>query len=204
MKYLILHGAFGSKDSNWFPWLKEELKSRAHEVLLPQMPVDNEEEAFKIYNGTEKWEAKNQSLDTWLETYQKDIEPCINNEEFIFIGHSLSPLFLLHLIEKFNIKVKAGIFISPFFERIPIDGPYDIANSTFYKNSFNWDKIRESIEKRFVIHSDNDPFINQEYFKDAINNLKATEIVIHNGAHLGSEKKDFPEIIDLLEKQKLL
>lgn len=25
--YIIIHGSFGSKDGNWFPWLKEQLDS---------------------------------------------------------------------------------------------------------------------------------------------------------------------------------
>lgn len=204
MKYLILPGSFGSKDSNWFPWLKKELESRRHDVLLPQMPVDNEEKAFKEFNTTGKWKAKNQSLKNWIKKYEDNIKPWINNEDFIFIGHSLSPLFLLHLIEKFDLKVKAGILVSPFFERIPIDGPYDIANLTFYKKNFDWKKIRNNIKKRFVIHGDNDPFINPEISQNAIKNISAEEIIINNGGHLGSERKEFQEIIGLLSKNSLL
>ena len=25
--YIIIHGSFGSKDGNWFPWLKEQLEN---------------------------------------------------------------------------------------------------------------------------------------------------------------------------------
>ena len=24
--YIVLHGSFGSKDGNWFPWLREEIE----------------------------------------------------------------------------------------------------------------------------------------------------------------------------------
>ena len=26
--YIVLHGSFGSKDGNWFPWIKEQLENR--------------------------------------------------------------------------------------------------------------------------------------------------------------------------------
>ena len=37
--YIILHGSFGSKDGNWFPWLKEQLEDKNLKVDVPQMPV---------------------------------------------------------------------------------------------------------------------------------------------------------------------
>ena len=39
MNYIILHGSFGSKDGNWFPWLKKQLEDRNYKVDVPQMPV---------------------------------------------------------------------------------------------------------------------------------------------------------------------
>ena len=35
--YIIIHGSFGSKDGNWFPWLKNKLKDK--NVVVPQMPI---------------------------------------------------------------------------------------------------------------------------------------------------------------------
>lgn len=26
--YIIIHGSFGSKDGNWFPWLKSKLNNK--------------------------------------------------------------------------------------------------------------------------------------------------------------------------------
>ena len=37
--YIIIHGSFGSKDGNWFPWLKKELEKENKDVVVPQMPI---------------------------------------------------------------------------------------------------------------------------------------------------------------------
>ena len=29
--YIVLHGSFGSKDGNWFPWLEEQLENQNKE-----------------------------------------------------------------------------------------------------------------------------------------------------------------------------
>lgn len=38
--YIIIYSSFGSKDGNWFPWLKKELENRNLSVEVPQMPVE--------------------------------------------------------------------------------------------------------------------------------------------------------------------
>lgn len=52
MKYLIMHGSYGSPDGNWFRWLEKELSVSGYEVILEQFPVDDWETIEKI--GPEK------------------------------------------------------------------------------------------------------------------------------------------------------
>ena len=51
--YVIIHGSFGSKDGNWFPWLKSKLEGK--DVEVPQMPVgvgnQNFENWSKVLDG---------------------------------------------------------------------------------------------------------------------------------------------------------
>ena len=37
-KVVIIHGANGSPEENWFPWLKKELETKGIEVIIPQFP----------------------------------------------------------------------------------------------------------------------------------------------------------------------
>ena len=71
--YIVLHGSFGSKDGNWFPWIKEQLENRNKEVVVPQMPVG----------------VGNQNFDNW----SKEFKNLKIDENTIIIAHSIAPVF---------------------------------------------------------------------------------------------------------------
>ena len=52
LRVVILHGAYGRPDSNWFLWLAERVQATGHETLLPR---------FATPQG--------QSLEAWLDAY---------------------------------------------------------------------------------------------------------------------------------------
>ena len=96
MQCVIFHGAFGSKEGNWFPWLKKELISLSHEVFLDQYPVDD-------WNTIEAKGKNNtitiQNLASWVTFFEKSTLPKLDRKkDIVFIGHSLSPVFILHLV----------------------------------------------------------------------------------------------------------
>ena len=49
--YIILHGSFGSKDGNWFPWLKNELEKKNNSVELPQMPIGTGKQTYENWKN---------------------------------------------------------------------------------------------------------------------------------------------------------
>lgn len=49
--YIIIHGSFGSKDGNWFPWLKEYLEQKGKEVSVSQMPVGVRNQNFENWSN---------------------------------------------------------------------------------------------------------------------------------------------------------
>ena len=49
--YIIIHGSFGSKDGNWFPWLKNELEKDNKDVVVPQMPVGVGNQNFENWSN---------------------------------------------------------------------------------------------------------------------------------------------------------
>jgi predicted alpha/beta hydrolase family esterase len=84
--YIILHGSFGSKDGNWFPWLKKELEGRNLKVDVPQMPVG----------------VGNQNFENW----SKIMNELNINDNTTIIAHSIAPIFVCKYLIINKIKVK--------------------------------------------------------------------------------------------------
>ena len=119
-KIFIIHGAYGHPKENWIPWLKLELEKLGLNVVIPKFPTP-----------------ENQSLENWqkiMETY--DIE-----SDDILIGHSIGPALILHLLETY--KAKAAFLIAGFIGALCFD-EVDTINASFFKNPFDWNKIKQN------------------------------------------------------------
>lgn len=197
MQYVIFHGAFGNVSGNWFPWLKNELAKRHHKVILKQYPVDTWENIDK--KGKDNKETI-QNLPSWTTYFEKNVLPELNlKEPMIFVGHSLSPVFILHLVEKFNIKLEKGIFASPFLESLNQEKTwhFDVVNRTFYKTDFDWKKLQMLIPVSVVLYGTDDPYVPNKFPIDFAKRLRSKLIPVENGKHLGDNLKEFPLILNL-------
>lgn len=114
---VIIHGWGADSQSNWFPWLAEELRKYDFLVQVPDFPNTN----FP-------------KLTEWLKFFEENVTV---NKDTILIGHSLGPPFILRLLEKFpeGKKVKAAFLVSGF-ER-PLEFP---ETKNFVDKPFNWAK----------------------------------------------------------------
>lgn len=206
MKYLIMHGSYGSPEENWFRWLEKELHNLGHQVILKQFPVDDWDTVTKI--GPEKIRdfTPVQSLPTWEEYFVKNILPIFKDEPFIFIGHSSAPIFMLHMLQKYDFKLAGAVFVAPFFD-IP-DRPeiwqFYPTNKTFYSYDFDFAKIKSQITgKTLVVYGDNDPYVPAEQSPLFAEKLGSEIFVVPNGGHCGSIFKEFPLVLDLALKINL-
>jgi predicted alpha/beta hydrolase family esterase len=203
MKFVILHGSFGNPKGNWFPWLRRELRNLEQEVIVPKFPIDDYE---KISNaGMKKAINEKQTLAAWLAVFEKEVLPKIKNEPVTFIGHSLSPVFILHLVDKYNLEVDCAIFVSPFLKDLERSDlwQFGLVNQTFYKDDFNFEKLKQKIKKSFVIYSDNDPYVGKEWMLEFVEKINSDKILVENGGHLNSEAgfDEFPLVLKLCKKQ---
>jgi hypothetical protein len=158
----IIHGAYGSPNENWIPWLKKELEKRNWEVKVLVFPTP-----------------ERQNLISWLET----IDPFLKDmsEHTILIGHSIGATFILHLLEKLDTTIKASYLVSGFLGRL--DNPdFDEINQSFMKD-FDWEKIRRNSNKFYIYHSDNDPYVPFEKAKELADKLKIKPILVRSAGH---------------------
>jgi hypothetical protein len=200
MQCIIFHGAFGNIHENWFEWLKRELEKLGHEVFLEQYPVDN-------WQTIEKSGKNNittiQNLQSWTEYFKEHTLPKLDQKkELVIFGHSLSPVFILHLVLGFNLRLKGLIVASPFLKALNREEtwPFDVVNRTFYKTDFDWHKLKEYIPNSIVLYGTDDPYVPNSLPIAFANSLGSELIPIQGGKHLGGELIEFPLLLSLFKK----
>ena len=135
--------------------MKEKLEALGQEVLAPQFPVEKWDEITKLGPGVP---VKNQSLDSWLEAFEPIVKSFKKREKICFVGHSLGCVFILHIVEKFNLKLDSAIFVAPFMDKLgDTYWQFDHVKVSFYKTNWDFEKLKKLITTSYVLHSDNDP-----------------------------------------------
>ncbi len=175
--YLIAHGAFGSPDENWFPWLKSELKDAC--VFVPHFPTPD-----------------GQNLNAWLEIASSALKKS-SPENTVLIGHSTGALLVLRMAEKTKVPYKAVIAVCPFAR--PLGLPeFDPLNDSFIKPAFDWKAVERGAKKIVCFAGDNDPYVPLGFSKEIASAVNAEFIVVPQGGHLNAKagKIQFPELLN--------
>ena len=167
-------------------------------MFLEQYPVDTWDDIEK--KGKDN---KNtvQNLSTWTTFFAEHTLPRLNKDP-VFFGHSLSPVFILHLLDRFNLQLKGAVFISPFLEKLDQRStwPFDVVNRTFFKTDFDWVRLKKLIHHSYVLYGTDDPYVPNHFPIDFASYLGSELIPVKNGKHLGDNLKKFPLLLDLLKK----
>lgn len=202
MKFLILHGSFGSSEGNWFPSLRDKLEMLNQKVVLPQFPV---EDWAEMTSKGRSYVPVHQNLGNWMTFFEKNVYPDVKNEKIVVAAHSLGPLFFLHLLDKFDLNVDAAILVSPFLFVPSNDDLWqiDLVNAAFYKEDFDFAGLRGKISQSYVLYSDNDPYITVDKPLEFAQKLGSSTVQVMGGKHLDADAnlKEFPLVLELCKSR---
>jgi predicted alpha/beta hydrolase family esterase len=174
--YIIIHGSFGSKDGNWFPWLKNKLKDKS--VIVPQMPVG----------------VGNQNFENW----SKVLDELEINENTTIIAHSIAPIFVCKYLITNKIKVKKLVFVCGFNNYLGIDPDFDAVNKPMFIDNF--EDIKKYCNDIICFYSNNDPYVKFEVEKSFADTISNEQYIIKNGGHINAESgyTEFEEILKVI------
>lgn len=173
----IIHGAYGSPNGNWFPWLRSELKKLGIEVFVPTFPTP-----------------EGQNLENWLKAFEEYKGQI--NEKTLFVGHSLGPAFIMNLLEPLEHPVLAAFFVSGFTGLLGLP-EFDDINKTITHRDFDYSRIRRNCNNFFIYNSDNDPYVPLEKGRQLAKNLGGKFTIINDGGHINAEAgyREFPLLL---------
>ena len=159
----LLHGTGGNDtDYFWFEDTKKFLEANSFTVWWPLLPNTNKPNLDETKHFVEENMPK---IDT----------------DTIIIGHSSACPLILHMLEKFTVKVKQVFLVSGYYQKIA-----DESNSMLPEN-FDWEQIKNKANEFVLINSDNDPWgCNDMQTRPVAEKLGAKFIFAEGQGHMGS------------------
>lgn len=178
--YVIIHGSYGTPFENWFEWLAEKLTEQNKNVLVPQMPCGEDI----------------QNLENW--TKVMDSYSHLIDENTCFVGHSLSPAFIVDYLIQHNIKAKNLFLAAPFYGLIDIPD-FDKVNSPFFVLK-DLSKVATLTKKRFCYISTTDPYVPNALSNQFADEIKAEKIYVKDAGHFNKAAgySEFPALLELI------
>lgn len=201
MQFIIFHGSFSNSFANWEPYLKRELENLGHTVLTPEFPVDT---WARITSLGENHLSEIQNLTNWTKTFEESVLPTLKTDESIcFVGHSLAPVFILHMVSQYNLQIDSAIFVAPFLEHLDKSWQIDVVNKSFYKIDFDFEKLQKLIPLSYVLYSDNDPYVPIEKSEDFAKKTNSSKIIVKGAQHFNESAgyTEFPLILELCKSR---
>lgn len=175
---IILHGAYGYPEENWFGWFKNEIERDTVDCYVPAFPTP-----------------EGQHLNNWIEIFNTSYHHLIHSNS-ILIGHSLGAAFVLRWLEQQNCQLSAVILVGAFLNTLGIE-KFDRINHSFFRTTFNWQHLKQRSQQFFCYHGDNDPYVPPSHVDFICENLNAIKIIIPQGGHFNTAAgfTTFPQLL---------
>ena len=171
LRVVIIHGAYGGPDSNWFPWLAERVEAAGHEALLPRFPTP-----------------RSQSPEAWLDAYDRQVNDAVPRSRTILVGHSLGVAFALRLAARAGATdpYHLAFLAAGFWGALGLPD-YDSINAAFFA-PLDWRTARAGCGAGVACYAgDDDPYVPLRFSREIAERLGAPLRVIPGGKHLNAE-----------------
>lgn len=165
--FVIIHGAYGYPEENWFPWLAEKLSQEGARASIPAFPTP-----------------EGQDLDKWLEIFDQEIGEV--SARTVLIGHSLGVPFILRKLECIDTQIRAAFLVAGMGARYLGIEEFDSINVSFVEKPLDWETIRGNCGSFYVYNSDNDPYIPLEFGQEVAANLHTNLNIVKGGGHINA------------------
>jgi len=166
LRAVIIHGAYGHPEENWFPWLKTELENLGYWVKVPKFPTPEGQEPKK-----------------WLSVLEETVPKF--DDHLIMIGHSIGCALILRKLEQLHQPIRAAFLVSGFVGELG-NPQFDPLNAPFFRESFDWKKIRRDCREFFVYNGDDDPYVPIQKGQELAQNLGCQLRVVKGGGHINA------------------
>jgi predicted alpha/beta hydrolase family esterase len=178
---IIVHGAYGYPEENWFAWLKNNLEKEEITCSVPQLPTP-----------------QNQHLRTWLADFEQAVGEEIN-ERTILIGHSLGAAFILRWLEQYHGVIFSAILVGAFIGSVN-DERFDKINHSFFEKPFDWCAIRKRSRYFISYYGTQDQYVAREQYDWIAEKLNAKKIIVSEAGHFNqaSGYTEFPHLLNAI------
>jgi uncharacterized protein len=177
-RVIITHGAFGSCESDWIPWLRDELLSRSVEVIAPNYPTP-----------------EGQDLAEWLAIYERAV-PAMDCPT-VFVGHSIGATFTLRLLERQEGNILGTFLVAGVVSHLT-KPDFRPLMASFVEPPFKWKLIRKRAGQIRIFHSADDPVVPIDKGFELSGKLGVPLLEFTEAGHFTSDSGygPFPELLD--------
>lgn len=161
-KVFLIHGLEGSPNGGWRPWLMRELEKQ--EIYACALAMPNPDDP---------------KLAEWLEEIRRHVDRNLTDNIYL-VGHSLGGTAIIRYLEQYESPNLKGVVIVSAPCHRNSNGKVD----DFLKDEFNWQIIKNKVQKVTVIHGDDDPLVPLSDAQETTRELNGKLIVIPSGKHL--------------------
>ena len=162
MRIILVHGFNASPQTNFNPWLRDELHAKGFQVVAPELPLKSSDEL---------------DLPTIIEAMKKEIG-YLKNED-ILIGHSLGALVILQYLEAVEmIETPRAVIL--------VGAPFKVARPELrrlFVDDLDADVLMWKSREYVVIHSLDDKLVPIEHGRKLAEQLRARMIETETDGH---------------------